>query len=70
MVKQSFSEILREALRNTPQTRYRISQETGISESHLSRFVHGTRWLSEANLNLLIDYLGIQVSAPKNRKGK
>ena len=36
-----FRDQLREAVLNAEVTRYRISKETGISESILSRFVRG-----------------------------
>ena len=64
--RKLFAEVLRAAIEDAPVTRYRISQETGISESHLCRFVQGTRGLSLENLEVLCEYLGLQLV----KKGK
>ena len=65
-----FSETLRAALRNAPDTRYRISKETGIPQTNLSRFVHGTRGLSLSNLDILCEHLGLQLVSADKAKGK
>lgn len=55
-------------------TRYRISQETGIPESILSRFVNAKAGLSLANIDLLCECIGARVvfdvGEPKNRSTK
>ncbi len=59
---KSFSDTLREALEKAPESRYRIAQLTGISESHLCRFVQGTRGLSLDNLDVLCAHLDLQLT--------
>ncbi|MGE0537939.1 MAG: helix-turn-helix domain-containing protein [Pirellulales bacterium] len=68
MVVKTFSEELREAVRNASVSRYQISKATGISEANLSRLVHGTGGLRLETLDKLIDYLGMELR-PKKRKG-
>lgn len=62
------SDQVRQAIENCGQTRYRISKETGISNSMLSRFMSGDRGLSMAALDVLADYLrmNIRVDEPNN----
>ena len=64
-----FTETLREAVRTSPVTRYKISQATGISQANLSRFVHGTGGLSLPSVDVLCDFLGLSLveSKPKGR---
>jgi len=66
---QSFSEVLRDALENAPESRYRISKLTGVSESLLCRFVQGERGLSLSNLDLLCQHLGLRL-VKDTKKGK
>ena len=49
-VTMTVSEQLRRAVETCGQTRYRISQETGIPESVLSRFVAGGAGVRSAEL--------------------
>ena len=61
---------IRDALADCGETRYRVAQETGLSEPQLCRFAGGAG-LSMTALDVLADYLGLQIvaRAPK-RKGK
>lgn len=52
------SDQLRQAIQDCGKTRYRISIETGIAESILSRFVHGRAGLSLANVDKLCQCIG------------
>ncbi len=63
---------IRKSMDESGLTRYRISQATGIDESALSKFYHGTRGLSLESLDRLCDYLGLQVITVRtsDRKGK
>lgn len=54
------SDALREAVKTSGETRYRIAQETGMTESGLSRFVHGGG-LNLASLDRLAAYLGLRL---------
>lgn len=52
---------LREAIDESGITRYRISQETGISESTLSQFSNGNRGLSMEALNAIGEFLQLRI---------
>jgi transcriptional regulator with XRE-family HTH domain len=52
---------LRQAIDDSGVTRYRISQETGISESSLAQFYNGHRGLSMEALNALGEYLQLTI---------
>ena len=60
---------LRAAILAAPLTRYRIAQETGISEAALSRFVNRSRGLDGSSIDILADYLGLEL-APSKRKAR
>ena len=53
-------------------TRYRISKETGVEQSALSRFVHGKVGLDLSSVDKLAAYLGLELvqKASTNRKGR
>jgi hypothetical protein len=60
---------IRKAINASDTSRYRISKNTGLSESHLSQFMDGTKGLSVEAVELLADYLGLEIVArPKRRK--
>jgi transcriptional regulator with XRE-family HTH domain len=67
-----FSEQLRRAVLSCGISRYRLSQETGISESLLSRFVNGDVGISLENIDIICDQIGGQLSIvkPPKRKAK
>lgn len=60
---------IRQAVVDSDDTRYQISQQTGIDQSALSRFVSGERGLSEDAMNRLANYLQLEIATLK-RKGK
>ncbi len=70
----TLSEQLKAAILNSGQTRYRIAQETGITEATLSKFIHGHHGLSQETVDVLCDYLGLRLvaddSAQQAKKGK
>ena len=55
------SDQLREIIRNAPESRYRLSVVTGISESTLSRFVSGERGLSIEAMDALGDFFELEL---------
>ena len=63
---------IRQAIDDSGLTRYRIAQDTGIDESTLAKFYHGTRGLSQDNLERLFGYLGLRIVKDRQRtkKGK
>jgi hypothetical protein len=69
--KRRVSDQLRQAIRDCGKTRYRISVETGISESILSRFLNRGAGLSLANIDLLCESIGAELELkPKSSKRK
>lgn len=68
------SEILntiRHAIESSDASRYRISKDTGIAQSVLSRFLSGERGLDLATVERLADYLELRVTIePKNKANK
>jgi len=70
MAKQAtISEQLRAAILAAPVSRYRIAQETGVTEAALSRFVRGERGLDLSSVDKLAPYLGLAL-VTVNRQGK
>jgi transcriptional regulator with XRE-family HTH domain len=68
-----FSDQLRQAIDGCGKSRYEISQETGIDQATLSRFMNDKGGLSMPVLDLLTDYLGLNIttaSKPRKRKGR
>ena len=61
------SEQLRDAVRNAEVTRYRIAQDTGITEGQLCRFVQGQSRLTLDTIGALAEYLGLEI-VPRKRK--
>ena len=67
---KNLTDQLRQAIDDSGMTRYRIAQETGIDESTLAKFYHGTRGLSLDNLDLLCEYLGLRIVMDRKPKKK
>lgn len=55
------SDQIRHLIETSDKTRYRIAQETGISEATLSRFVTGRGNLSMRALDLVGQSLGLKI---------
>ena len=55
------SDQIRQAIDDSGLTRYRIAQETGISETALALFYNGQRGLSMKALNALGEYLQLTI---------
>ncbi len=66
--RKMLSDQLREALRNADTTRYAINKATGIDQSVLAKFLHGERGMSLPSIDLLADFLGLEL-VEKKRKG-
>jgi hypothetical protein len=71
-MKRSFSDQFRDAVLNAEETRYKISKATDISESILSRFVHGKAGLSMDYMDRIAAHLGLEIASKlkKTRKRK
>jgi plasmid maintenance system antidote protein VapI len=59
------SDQLKDAILNCGQTRYRIAQETGVTEATLSKFIHGHHGLSLETVDIIGAYLGLQLVVAK-----
>ena len=67
------SEQLKTAIQASVKTCYRISQETGIAEASLSRFMNGKGGLSMRALDKIGECLGLEITTrqmPRKRKGR
>ncbi len=56
-----FSDQLRLAIEQSDKTRYRISQETGVSEAVMSRFMNRKVGLSMTTVDLICESLGVRL---------
>ena len=63
----TFSEQLREAIRQEERSRYRISLETGIAQGQLSRFMKGKCGLSLRSIDLLCSCLELTITVRKQK---
>lgn len=74
MLVAKLLEVIRRAIEASGKTRYRIAQDTGILQSHLSRLMRGDAGLSVDSVERLADYLGLEITIrPKrgrSRKGR
>ena len=61
---------IKAAINASDQNRHRIAQDTGISESALSRLMSGERGLSVESVEILADYLGLEISIKPKRRRK
>ena len=62
---------VRRAIKTSGQSRYAISQATGISQAQLSRLMSGQSGLSIESLERLAEHLGLEVLIrPKRQKRK
>ena len=62
-------ETLRKAIKHSPDSRYRIAQDSGVSEGQLSRFISRERGLSMDNIEKVADALGLEIVVrPKPRR--
>ena len=65
----SFSDQLRQAVRESELTRYAISVKTGIEQGTLCRFIRGERGMSLDSVDRLMTCLGLEIR-PRHRKRK
>jgi len=61
--KERFGDQLRRAIRESELTRYAISQQTGIAQSILSRFINQGAGLSMDSVEKLCECLGLRLVA-------
>jgi predicted transcriptional regulator len=63
------SEQLRRAIEECGSKRYSIGKETGIPQSTLSRFVAAGKQLRGENIDILCEYLGLELMPKANKTG-
>jgi transcriptional regulator with XRE-family HTH domain len=63
----ALSEQLRHAIESCGKSRYQLSQETGIDQATLSRFMNGKGGLSIPVLDQLGEVLGLKIIVAKRR---
>ncbi len=72
--QKTISEQLKDAILSADKTRYRIVQETGLTEASLSRFVNGVCGLSLDSIDKIGTCLELEITIRKQtsrtRKGK
>lgn len=68
--QDKLSEQIRQVIETCGKTRYQISQDTGIDQATLCRFMGGNGGLSIPILDRLGEYLGLRIVANKPRKQK
>jgi len=62
-------EIILKEIETCGKTRYRIAQDTGVSEAQLHRLVNGGSLHAE-NVGTLLEYFGYEVRKKKGRGNK
>jgi hypothetical protein len=61
------AEMIRDEIQGSGKSRYRISQESGVSEEQLCRLMQG-RTLTAETLGGLLDYFGFKLVKGKHRR--
>jgi len=61
--KRTFSDDLRRAIQRSGKSRYRISQETGVSEAVLCKFMKAEHGMLLPSIDKLYVYLGLRLVA-------
>ena len=66
---KKFSDQIRQAIEECGMSRYRISKETDISEPTLSWFMSRQRGLTMNVLDILAEFLGLNITTGRKPKG-
>lgn len=61
---------LRRIIADSETTRYRIAQETGIDQGALSHFMAHRRGMTPANIEKILDLLGLELSIRPAKRGQ
>lgn len=70
MRSRPFSVKLREAIEQSGKTRYQICKDTGLSQAALCRFFSGKKGLGMGSIDVLMEYLGLDVVKVTQNKGR
>ena len=63
-------EELRHAIETSEKSRYQIWKDTGIDQSHLSKFLSGEKGVSFETYELLAEYLGLEITIRRKKQLK
>ena len=71
-IMSAIYDAIRRTIAESGKTRYRLWQETGISQAQLCEFLHGRRGMSVENLETLAQALGLEITVrpAKRKKGR
>jgi transcriptional regulator with XRE-family HTH domain len=58
---ESFSDQLRQAIRDSGQSQLSIGRATGVQQAVLSKFLSGRRGLSIESIERLVEHLGLEL---------
>ena len=64
------AELLLKTIKTCGISRYKISEDTGIEQAALSRFVHGKRTINLETAEKLCEYFGFELMRKKTKKGR
>ena len=67
-MEQTFTDRLRQAVRESGVSRYVIWKRTGIDQSALSRFVHGQAGMSLDAIDRLMKFLELEIRQRRRKK--
>ena len=67
-IMSAIYDAIRDAIAESRKSRYRMWQETGISQTQLCEFLHGRRGMSMENLETLADALGLEIVIRQRRR--
>ena len=59
---------IREAIKDSGLTIYRLAKDSGVSQPVLCRFVNGKRGITLATASKLVEVLGLELVAKKRKK--
>ena len=65
---KSMADRIRAAIERDGRTVYRLSQDSGVAQAVIGRFVHGERDLNLRTADRLCEALGLRLVADKRRK--
>ncbi len=75
-IMSAIYDAIRKAIAKSRKSRYRLWQETGISQAQLCEFLHGRRGMTMESLETLAEALGLEIMVrpvkrkPVNKKGR
>jgi transcriptional regulator with XRE-family HTH domain len=69
-MRVSFSDEIRDAIRNSGMSQYAIAKSLGLSQALVSRFMHGKSWLGVDTLDRLAALLDLHIQTRARRTAR